>query len=531
VIKPSDYFTQNWRIVPPTAVARAYRASHPAGSSGERAPFRAATGPHMRIISTNDFHGALEARPDSSGKLRGGAAYVATAIKRAAAECRAPDCVSLLLDGGDEWQGTPASNLAYGRPGVRIFERMGVAASALGNHEFDWTQDTLRARMREANYRILGANVRDSLGRDVRWIRNDTIVRRGRYRVGIIGIATTETPSTTRARNVAGLRFVDPAPVVDSIARSLRARGANMVVVIAHAGAFCDRTGEAACKGEIVDLANKLTSPVDAIVSGHTHSYVDAVVNGMPIVQARSRGQAIAVADIYPSRLGAADSATAHVREIYSDTIPPDPAIDSIVRRAVASVGARMSAPVAQIAENYNRRGSQSRLGNLIADSQRWSAKADVAVMNNGGIRADLRGGPVTYGGLYEIQPFGNTLFRYTITGRALRAYMEGLVDGEAPNAHVSGVVVRYDHTRPKGQRLVSLTRADGTPIADDDRYTVAMNDFLVTGGDGLALQGNAIRLDDLKTIDVDAFAAYLKTLPQPVVAPSETRIIDVAER
>lgn len=531
VIRPGDYFAQNWRIVPPAAVARAYATSGRTAYESERAPYRPATGPHVRIVALNDFHGALEARPDSSGRLRGGAAQLATAVKRAVAECRAPACVPIVLDGGDEWQGTPASNLAYGRPGVRIFARLGVAASALGNHEFDWGQDTLRARMREAPYRILGANVRDSLGRDIPWIRNDTIVRRGQFRIGMIGIATTETPQTTKARNVADLRFIDPAPVVDSIAKALRRRGANMVVLIAHVGAFCDSTGAASCKGEIVDLANHLGTPVDAIVSGHTHTRIDAIVNGMPIVQARSRGQAIAVANIYPSRLGAADTATAHVLEIFTDTIPPDPGVDSIVKRSVASVTATMAMPMASIAQNYGRQGPQYALGNLIADSQRWSTKADVAVMNNGGIRADLRSGQATYGSLFEIQPFGNTLFRYTVTGTALRGYAESLVKGTRPNVHVSGMVVRYDRSKPVGQRIVALTLADGSSVRDDARYTLAMNDFMATGGDGLSLQGTAIKVEDLKTIDVDALAAYLRTLPQPVVAPAEPRLIDVSER
>jgi 5'-nucleotidase len=304
-----------------------------------------------------------------------------------------------------------------------------------------------------------------------------------------------------------------------------------MVVVIAHAGAFCDSTGVFACKGEIVELASRLRAPVDAILSGHTHTRVDAIVNGMPIVQARSRGQAIAVADIYPFRLGAADSATAHVREIFSDTIPPDPLVDSIVKRAVARVATTMAVPIARIAQNYGRDGSQYPLGNLIADSQRWSAKADAAAMNNGGVRADLRSGMANYGALFEIEPFGNTLFRYTLTGAALRGYVEGLVNRNRPNVHVSGIIVRYDGSKPAGQRVVSLTLADGTPVRDDARYTLAMNDFMATGGDGLALQGSTIKLEDLKTIDVDALAAYLKALPQPVVAPADPRLIDVSVR
>ena len=526
-IRPRDYHHQNWRIVPAAAVARAYAAMHGTAYEGERA--RASSNERfVRVISTNDFHGALEPRPDTKGVRRGGAAYVATAIARAKAGCVAPRCVALVVDGGDEWQGTPASNLAHGRAGVPIFERWGVAASALGNHEFDWTTDTLRARMREADYGIFGANVRDTAGRDVRWIRNDTIVRRGSFRIGIIGLASVLTAKTTKAQNVVGLRFATPAPVVDSITRVLRKRGANVVIVVAHDGAFCDAGGATGCKGEIIDFATALTEPVDEIVSGHTHSLVDAVVNGIPIVQARSRGEAIAVADIYPSRRGAADTATAHVIDVVTDSLPADPAVAAMVKRAVDRVQKQMSAPVATIAKAMNRSGSQNALGNLLADSQRWSAKADVAVTNNGGIRANLREGAATFGDLFEVEPFGNTIFRFTLTGAALRAYIEQLV-GKPINVHVSGVTVRYDSSRPAGSRVTAMTLDSGKEVVDDGRYTIAMNDFMATGGDGLALNSSALRVEDLKTVDVDALAAYLRAQKQPVAAPGDPRIIDVA--
>jgi 2',3'-cyclic-nucleotide 2'-phosphodiesterase (5'-nucleotidase family) len=526
-IRPADYHHRNWNIVPAAAVARAYAAMHANAFDGERA--RPSASEHfVRVISTNDFHGALEPRPDTKGVRRGGAAYVATAIARAAAGCRPPRCATLVLDGGDEWQGTPASNLSYGRAGVPIFERWGVAASALGNHEFDWTIDTLRARMREADYGIFGANVRDTASRDIGWIRNDTIVRRGTLRIGIIGLATTVTATTTKAQNVVGLRFVTQAPIVDSLTRVLRSRGANLVIVIAHAGAFCDGPGGTECKGEIIDLANSLKEPVDEIVSGHTHSRVDAVVKGVPIVQARSRGEAIAVADIYPSRRGAADTATAHVIEVLPDSLPPDPVVEAMVKRAVAAVEKQMSATIATIATTMSKSGDQNPVGNLIADSQRWSTKADVAVMNNGGIRANLRAGVAHFGDLFEVQPFGNTLFRYTLSGAALRGYIEALV-GKPINVSISGVVVRYDSSRPAGSRVVSLTLPDGSQVADDRQYTLAMNDFMATGGDGFALTTSAARVEDLKTVDVDAMAAYLRTFKGPVAAPAEPRIVDVA--
>ncbi|MGI9139648.1 MAG: bifunctional metallophosphatase/5'-nucleotidase, partial [Gemmatimonadaceae bacterium] len=100
-------------------------------------PSPADAGYFLRIIGTNDFHGALEPRADSAGVRLGGAAYVAAAIRAAAAEC-APRCEVLLLDGGDMFQGTPASNTAYGMPVVELYNALGYAGAALGNHEFDW---------------------------------------------------------------------------------------------------------------------------------------------------------------------------------------------------------------------------------------------------------------------------------------------------------------------------------------------------------------------------------------------------------
>ena len=128
-LDPADYFTQNWRIVPPSSPATA-TAPAPAPAAREQV---AST---IRIISTNDFHGALEPRPDGNFGMRGGGAQVAAMIRRAEAECSG-SCASVYIDAGDEFQGTPASTLAYGRPVVELFNQLGLAASAIGNHEFD----------------------------------------------------------------------------------------------------------------------------------------------------------------------------------------------------------------------------------------------------------------------------------------------------------------------------------------------------------------------------------------------------------
>ena len=519
VVRQSDYFTANWRLLRGGGATTA--SALPAG----QAEFPAGTR-FLRIIATNDFHGALEPRPDANGVRRGGAAYVAAAIDRARNEC-APRCETLLLDAGDLFQGTPASNLSYGRPVVEYYNRMGYAAAALGNHEFDWGTDSLRARMRQAKFGIFGANVRYTDGRDVKWIPNDTIVRRGATRIGIIGVSTVTTPTTTRAANVVGLRFDDPAPIVDSIGTALRKRGANLVIVIAHAGASCGRDGATECGGEIIDLARKITTKVDAIVSGHTHTLVNTEVKGIPIVQARSSGRAIDVLDI---PLGSnADLPVRHqVRELATDTIKPVPAIDSIVRRAVARVAPLVDQRVATIPATLPRQGSQYPLGNLIADAQRWAAKGDVAIMNNGGIRTELRAGEATYGSLFELQPFGNTLYSLTMTGVQLRGLVEAML-AKSVNDHVSGMTIRYDPSKPVGSRIVSVTMADGTPLSDIRTYNVIVNDFIATGGEGYNAGGRATASKPLNIVDLDALIDYLKSLPSPITAPTEVRIAPIS--
>jgi len=534
VLRPKDYFTPNWRIEPASAVSVLYRQMRggvgPVAAGAPRATPRDTTPlarhtprppTRLRVIGTNDFHGALESRVDARGVRRGGAAYLAAAIRRAAAECAPPQCQVLLVDAGDEFQGTLASNLAFGKPITGIFNELGFAAAALGNHEFDWGQDTLRARMRDAHYDFLGANVRYADGRDVPWIRDDTLVTRGPLRIGIIGLASVLTASTTLARNVADLRFLPPGPIVDSLARRLRARGADYVIVLAHDGAYCDH-GPASCAGEIMGIAQSFHEPIDAIISGHTHSMVNTTVAGIPVLQAYSSGTALDVVDFGP------DGVTHKVRNVLPDSLTPDPAVARLVSQAMTRVAPIINQPIATIAQTLTRSDTgpqQFPLGNLIADAMRYAGKGDVAVMNNGGIRTNLLAGTATYGSLFELQPFGNTLYRFTVTGEALRGYLERLVARNEPRYHVSGVRLTYDPAAAPGARLRSATLVNGRPIDPAGQYRLVLNNFMAEGGEGLALGSAAIRSEHLSTIDLDALVRYLKTLAQPVHAPTEVRI------
>ncbi len=482
-LEPADVFTRNWQMLQPRRT--------------------------LRIIAFNDFHGALVKRPDGTAGNRGGAAELAAMVARARTECQ-PLCIPVVLHGGDLFQGTPASNLAYGRTVVPMLRAMGVAAGALGNHEFDWGQDTLRARMRELGAPILGANVTYADGRDVEWIPDDTILAVEGLRIGVVGVADPATPRTTTPKHVADLRFAEPAPVAAARARALRERGAQAVVVVAHIGAFCDRNDVNKCDGRIIELANALSpDDVTAIVSGHTHSPVFTTAHGIPVVQARSSARALGIIDIPPD----GGAATVALRDVKSDSITPDPAVAALVASAVETVAPLVRQPIVMVSERMPREGEQYALGNLIADAQRVAGKGDVGVMNNGGIRTELRAGQATWGDIYEITPFANRLVAVMIRGDALRRYFEALVESNTPRYHVSGVRLDFDPAAPKGARLRNVRMADGSRLDDRRRYRVIMSDFMAAGGDGAQLAREAV-VEELNIIDLDALLDYLRARP-----------------
>ena len=477
----------------------------------------------LRVLATNDVHGSLEASVQAWSNRRpvGGFAAVAGMMGRLESECR---CTTIRLDAGDVMQGSPASNLSYGRATVAAFNAMGYAASAIGNHEFDWGLDTLQVRIRQARFAWLSSNIRE---RDTDaappWVAPWRMVTAGRYRIAVVGYTTLTTPTTTRPSTVAGLRFDSGPARLDAAIAAARQDHPDFVIVVAHEGAFCDRNG--ACRGEVVDLARALTQRPDLIVSGHTHSLIQTTVNGIPIVQARSNATALGIVDFVDS--AGVRVVRIRVETVWADREPADTAVARIVQSEVQRVAPLTSRVVATLAAPLVRTGDQYPLGNLIADAYRAAAGTDVALVNNGGIRADLAAGPVTWGQLFAVEPFQNFVARLRVSGAVLRQTLEHAIGAEDARAHLSGVVARVNPAAPPGQRVVSLTMADGRPLLDTAQYTLAVPDFVAVGGSGYAML-RAVVSENTGIVDLEAFTAYLGRLPQPVQPPQDVRVQEV---
>jgi 2',3'-cyclic-nucleotide 2'-phosphodiesterase/3'-nucleotidase/5'-nucleotidase len=517
------WYTPSWSILPPArdAVLRSFAPAAPVVNEADSTL--------LRVVAITDFHGALAPRtwPWSDGRAVGGAAALKVWLDSLARSC---GCTSIRVDGGDEMQGTPVSNFSWGRASIEALNTFGLDAAAIGNHEFDWSVDTLQARMKDAHYQFVSANITDSTGTArPEWADPWTLVQRNGVKVAVIGLTTTSTPTTTSPRNVQGLAFGDGAA---AIRRELpRARAAaNFVIVVAHEGAICD---SGACHGEILDVARGLDSgSVDLIVAGHTHRLVSTVVNGIPIVEAGSSGNAVAVVDIV--RAGSRGrEVRVSIDTPYVDRVTPDPALTALVARYQRAVDSITSRPVATLRYALRREpgeGGEYPLGRLLADAYRNIGRADVALVNNGGIRTDLPAGRVTYGDLFAVTPFQNRLVRVAVPGVVLREALEHALAGGTPDAHVSGVEVWYDPRQPAGRRVQKVKLPNGRDLDPRATYSLAVPDFVADGGSGFAMLKTWPRTDT-GLVDLDAVIAYLTVVRQPVDAPAEPRFHAAAGR
>ena len=488
----------------------------------------------LSIVGTNDLHGGV--LPVDG---RGGLALLGGYVDNLrAARARGRGAV-LLIDGGDMWQGTLESNLSEGAAVVAAYNALGYTAAAVGNHEFDFgpegpaatpvtpTDDprgALKARAAEAAFPMLAANLIDSAtGVPVDWpnVKPAVLVEAAGVRVGIIGVMTAGAPQTTVAANLRGLTVAPLIETIVSQAGRLRANGATVVIVTAHAGGRCTQFDNPAdlssCNpsSEIFSVARGLPQGlVDVIVAGHVHAGMAHEVNGMAIMSSFNGGRAFGRVDLMVDRATGrrvsqrifaprdlcerataagscdpvADAGQSQVAAVYEGApVRAAARVTASLAPTVQRVADLKATPLGLILDTPLPRGSQeSAIGNLFTDAMRQSMPgADVALHNVvGGLRADLRAGPLTYGRLYEVFPFDNRVVGLTLTGGELRRVVAAQLQPGPPTVGVSGI--RVQARCAGGSLVVTVRTASGEAIEDGRRLLVATTDFLATGGDGI---------------------------------------------
>jgi 5'-nucleotidase len=411
----------------------------PTSESGERPNLV-----KVRLLGVNDLHGHLE--PPRPGL--GGAAWLKAHLDHATVPGR-----TIRVHAGDMIGASPLlSSWFHDEPTMKAGNELGFDVGTLGNHEFDEGGDELIRMLRGgrrsgpealkrdadgvlvntsspgyagASYSYIAANTVDQFG--ALELPPYAVIQRAGVRVGFIGVTTPSTPRFLLDRHAARFRFTDISDAVNRSVPLLRERGVRAIVVLAHAGGPSqDESAAPDFVGEIIEEAREMSSEVDAIIAGHSHSRLDIRVPNVDgsgdklIVEALSYGIAYDLVDLtIDTRTGDVVAKAARVPET-----PHDMAGDAAMAELVDGYRARLAPLTAKVLGSTDvgltRAGGE--LGRLVADAERDFAGTDAAVVNHGALRADIDPGPITYAEVAEALAYDHPVMRMELTGRELRA-------------------------------------------------------------------------------------------------------------
>jgi 5'-nucleotidase len=521
----------------------------------------------VQLLAINDLHGNLEPPPGPSGRTgqtpSGGAEYLSTHL----ANDMAANPNSIVVAAGDLIGASPlVSALFHDEPTIAALNVMRLAVASVGNHEFDHGLPEL-LRMQTggchpvdgctggdsfagAGFEYLAANVVATASGTT--IFPATTVRTiGGVKVGFIGETLRGTPGIVSADAVRGLAFLDEADTANAAAAALKQQGVNAIVLLVHEGgrqtASADPNGCRGFSGGIVPIARKLSPDIKVVISGHTHEFYNCTIAGHSVTSASSFGRMITRVNLTIDPANDAITGVAAVNETVTRDVPKDPAVTRIIARYAAlsdPIAKRVVGAVSGDLTRRSNRAGESALGDTVADAQLAAVEsaakggAVVAFMNPGGLRADLMAasqpggeapGQVTYGELFNVDPFGNVITVMTLTGDGIRRLLEQQF-GPAPGASrilqaSRGLTYSYKLNAPAGGHVVpGSIRIGARALAAGASVRVAANSFLATGGDGFTVftEGtNRVGRD----ISVDALVAYFRA-HSPVAPGPQNRIV-----
>jgi 5'-nucleotidase len=509
----------------------------------------------INLLNINDFHGRIDENTVKfAGTVEG-------------AKFGFGDSRSLFLSAGDNIGASLfASAVDKDQPTIDVLNALGLAASAVGNHEFDGGFADLTDRVidggKNAAWPYLGANVYKK-GTTTPALDEYTVIDVDGVKVGVVGVVTEETATLVSPGGIADLTFGDPIEAVNRVAAQLSDGNAtngeaDVIVAEYHEGAGAGTPEKAtleqevAAGGAFADIVTKTSPEVDAIFTGHTHKqYVwDAAIPGKPgktraIVQTGNYGENIG--QITLDVVKATGEVTAHTAKNIARVTTSDAAlvaayprvaeVKTIVDAALAAAKEIGEQPIGSITADITRafaggktddRASESALGNFVADSLVSSLSsaerggAEIGIVNPGGLRADLiygTDGVITYAEANAVLPFVNNLWTTSLTGAQFKTVLEQQwqtnADGTVPsrpflNLGLSkNVNYTYDASRAAGDRVTSIS-VNGAAIDPAKSYRIGSFSFLLQGGDNFREFGNGTNTRDSGLVDRDAWISYL---------------------
>jgi len=483
----------------------------------------------LTILHTNDFHARFEpiskydsgcsSEDNTEGKCFGGSARLVSAV----AEARARSNNSILVDGGDQFQGTLFYTYYKGKVAAEMMNKLGYDAMTVGNHEFDDGPEVLRGFMDSVGFPVLMSNA-DVSGEEMLATKllKSTVIERGGEKLGLIGLTPEDTDEL--ASPGPNVHFTDPVGAVQGEVDRLTAQGVNKIIVLSHSGYRVDQRVAAETTG------------VDVIVGGHTNTYLSNVsdraegpyptmVNGVAIVTAYAYGKFLGELNVTFDDAGELIEAKGEPLIMDSGVTEDSATVERIAALAVPleeirqKVVAEVAAPIE--GDRNTCRVEECAMGNLVADAM-LERVADqgvtVSIANSGGLRASIDAGAVTMGEVLTVLPFQNTLSTFEISGQGLIDALENGVSqvedvaGRFPQ--VAGLTFAWDSAAPAGARVseVMVASEDGfVPLDPAATYLAVTNNYVRNGGDGYkAFSGDDKNAYDYGPDLADVTAEYL---------------------
>jgi 5'-nucleotidase len=509
----------------------------------------------VQLVTLNDFHGNIEASkyvwasaytPGERTIQAGGIDTIAAALQA----WRKQDPELLLVGAGDLIGASPAMSAMWAdEPTIGSMNLLDLRASSVGNHEFDQGRMELLRQQKGgcdsprpdkackfegtyegAKFQYLAANVIDMKTRKPVLPAYKIETSHG-IKVGFIGTVLRDTAEAALASGIAGLDFIDEADAINRQLPELRKQGVGVFVVLIHQGGrTTDKFDQQDCanlKGPIVDVVKRLDPAIRLVISGHSHKGYLCKVDGRLVTQSDMGGHVMSRIKLrVDTETNTLRDVSARQEVMVPGTWPADPAVDAYLKKIRERSAAALARPVATLAvagvvREKNDNG-ESALGDLVADATLMGARpfgAQIAFMNNGGMRQDLDSGPgkrVTVGQAMMVLPFGNTGVVMNLKGAQIIELLEqqwhGGRDGSRGLLQVSeGFTYQWDDRLPEGGRVVpGSVRLNGVPLEQETSYRIVTNNFLAEGGDGFPAFVKGGNRADTGVRDIDALTDFL---------------------
>ncbi|WP_096736888.1 bifunctional UDP-sugar hydrolase/5'-nucleotidase [Brachyspira sp. G79] len=434
------------------------------------------------IIHMNDTHGKDE---EENGKY--GAARRASYIK----QLRDTNNNVLVLHAGDTITGSIYSTVFKGMDEVKIMNKLGVGAAAVGNHFIDYGLDNFNQIMKDRDFPTLSVNIKNN---NSYYAKPYMVTNINGIKIAVVGV--TVKNSGYNPQYTQNLVFEDEIEALKKFISEIPLNKTNdITILLSHAGYNID-----------VEIANAIPNTFDIIIGGHTHTVMEKpqTVNGTPIVQAGCYGQYLG--NINLNTYNGNISRFNYKLVAIDETIEEDTDMLALINEMKAQVEQESNVKIGTLSEDLNYdvmtiRQQSTALGNfvcdLILDSNQEGDKADIVFINSGGIRAGFSKGDITLANIMTVSSFDNEVILVSLTGKDILDLLKiSCKNSTVIPTNSGGGFLQMS----RGMEVLYTSSGDlisaklnGTPINESQSYRVALSTYIYSGGSYVDENGNSI--------------------------------------